>query len=131
MKRLLLASAVMVLPFLAGCPGFCGGFSGGNDRVYQRGSESLILCDNGGFVANLTDGSIEGRYTELAANEYTANRGDNGQLAFDFEVDGSGNLDAAQLGATMFTQLQLSTTALDHADVQCQDLETRTWWTAQ
>src|SRR4051812_48858430 len=103
MKSALLASAVMVLPFLAGCPGFCGGFSGGTDKVYSRGSESMILCENGGFVANLTEGPIEGRYEEVAAGQYVADRGDNGELAFDFEYDSAGNLDADALGTIAWT----------------------------
>ena len=131
MRNVLLASIALATAALAsGCLG-CGGFSGAGDRVYQRGTESMILCENGGFVANLTSGSVEGRYQEIASGEYVADRGDTGELAFDFEYDSAGNLDAAALGATAWSEVQLDQTALDHADVQCQDLTTRAWWTAQ
>jgi hypothetical protein len=127
MKTLLLASAVMALA--SGC--LCGAYNGAGDKVYARGSESLILCENGGFVANLTTGSVEGTYQEIASNEYIADRGDNGALAFNFAYDGAGNLDAEQLGNTAWTPKSMDQTSLDHADVQCTDLETRSWWTAK
>jgi hypothetical protein len=126
MRNVLLLASML---FATGCPGFCGGFSGGNDTVYQRGSESLIVCGNGGFVANLTSGPVEGRTQEIAANAYLATRGDNAQRAFEYTLDGAGNLYSEDLGAP-FQEAMLDTTALDHADVQCQDLETRAWWTA-
>lgn len=128
MRNVLLLASML---FATGCPGFCGGFSGADDRVYQRGTESLILCDNGGFVANTTSGSIEGRYLQDASGQWFATRGDDGQLAFDISYDENGALMAPQLGETAFTSVALDATALDHADVQCQDLETRAWWTAE
>ena len=130
MRNALLASAVMVsLLGSTGC--LCGAYNGAGDKVYSRGGESLILCENGGFVANLTTGSVEGRYQEVASGEYVADRGDTGELAFDFEYDAAGNLDAAALGDTAWTPKTMDQTSLDHADVQCTDLETRSWWTAQ
>jgi hypothetical protein len=131
MRNVLLATVLLATASLAsGCLG-CGGFSGGGDRVYQRGSESLILCENGGFVANTTAGAIEGRYMQDASGQWFATRGDDGQLAFDMSYGADGSLSAPQLGDTAWASVSLDQTALDHADVQCQDLETRAWWTAQ
>jgi len=127
MKTALLASAVMVLA--SGC--LCGAYNGAGDKVYSRGDESMILCGNGGFVANLTAGSVEGRFMQDAAGAWLATRGDDGQLAFDFSYAADGSLDAPQLGDAAWAPKLLDQTALDHADVQCSDLETRTWWTAQ
>jgi hypothetical protein len=128
MRNVLLLASML---FATGCPGFCGGFAGGDDHVYQRGSESLILCDNGGFVANTRSGSLEGRYMQDENGQWFATRGDDGQLAFDISYNADGSVMAPQLGATAWTSVALDATALDHADVQCQDLETRAWWTAQ
>ena len=129
MRNVLLASLLLATASLAsGCLG-CGGFSGGGDTVYQQGSQSLIVCENGGVVANLTSGTVEGTYQEIAANNYLATRGDNGQRAFEWELDGAGNLDSQDIG--VWTEVHLDQTALDHANVQCQDLETRAWWNAQ
>lgn len=131
MRNVLLASLLLATASLAsGCIG-CGGYSGAGDRVYQRATESLILCENGGFVANTTSGSIEGRYMQDESGQWFATRGDDGQLAFDISYGADGSLSAPQLGETAWTSAALDATALDHADVQCQDLETRAWWTAQ
>lgn len=127
MRNALLASAVMVLA--SGC--LCGAYNGAGDKVYSRGSESMILCENGGFVANLTTGSVEGRVMEDASGQWFATKGDDGQLAFDFSYATDGSLDAPQLGDTAWTPRTMDQTSLDHADVQCSDLETRSWWTAQ
>jgi len=127
MRNALLASAVMVLA--SGC--LCGAYNGAGDKVYSRGSESMILCENGGFVANMTSGSLEGRVMQDASGQWFATNGDDGQLAFDFSYAADGSLDAPQLGATAWTPKTMDQTSLDHADVQCTDLETRSWWTAQ
>ena len=129
MRKVLFATAVMVLPLFAGC--LCGAYNGAGDKVYARGTESMILCSNGGFVANLSSGSVEGRFMQDAAGAWFATRGDDGQLAFDFSYAADGSLDAPQLGDVAWTPKAMDQTSLDHADVQCTDLETRTWWTAQ
>jgi len=65
MRNVLLASLVAFAALLpaSGCVPFgCGGFEGSNDSVYARNdsAEMLIVCGNGGFVANLQTTSIEG-----------------------------------------------------------------------
>jgi hypothetical protein len=66
-----------------------------------------------------------------AAGQWFATQGDDGELAFDFSYAADGSLDAPQLGTTAWAPKAMDQTALDHADVQCSDLETRSWWTAQ
>jgi hypothetical protein len=114
--------------------GGCGAFNGNTDKVYARGSDSLILCSNGGFVANVSSGAIEGRYMENAVGSDAAGfgiRGENGQLAFDLYTNADGSIRTPQLGETAWQDAKLDQYALDHADVQCTDLVNRTWWTAQ
>jgi hypothetical protein len=128
---IVLASIVLAaLCFTTGClvPG-CGAFSGGGDREYQRGNnETILLCENGGIVANLASGTIEGQY-QGDGNQGTATEGDTGQRAFGWTLSGD-DLTSPELGAP-FTQADLNATALDHADVLCQSLTTRSWWPAQ
>jgi len=67
---------------LSGC---CGAYDGGGDHVYARnGSEMLILCGNGGFVANLTSSTIEGRYMTVSGDGGTAINGPDGELEVQF-----------------------------------------------
>jgi hypothetical protein len=116
---------------LTGCP--CGAYEGAGDRIYQRNqSELLILCNNGGFVAQLADRQIEGRYLDRGdGTGVTATNGEDGQLAFEATFNADATVSAPELGDAPWTQMNLDKTALDHADVLCQDLELRSWWTAQ
>lgn len=135
MRNAALASLLLAVAIAqTGCTGpfGCGGFEGTNNRVYQRdATEMLILCDNGGFVATLTDRMVEGFYLDNADGTGMATSGDSGQLAFDVQFRSADTLVTPQLGDAMWTQMNLSATALDHSDVLCQDLEYRGWWTAQ
>lgn len=136
MRNVLLASAVALAALVpaSGCLpiGGCGAFAGGGDKVYQRAADMLILCENGGFVATTDAGVLEGHYHANAAGSAATGfgiRGDNGDLAFDFEDHGDGTATTPQLGDTPWTAMTLDQTALDHADLQCQDLVNRSWWT--
>ncbi len=134
LASLLLAATTFTL---AGCPGLgCGAFQGAGDRVYARGSDQLILCANGGFaadVASAPSGTVEGYYTENAPGSTVAIVGTEGATdthAFDLTESPDGTATIPQFGSGTWTPLTLDTTALDHADARCRDLETRTWWTA-
>lgn len=134
MRNAVFASLLLALAVTqTGCPGFgCGAFDGQQNRVYQRNdAEMLILCGNGGFVATLTDRMVEGFYLDNADGTGIGTNGEDGQLAFDAQVNGDATLTTPQLGEAPWTQMSLSPTALDHSDVLCQDLANRGWWTAQ
>jgi hypothetical protein len=135
MRNVLLASLAAFAALLpaSGCVPFgCGGFEGGNDTVYTRNdsAEMLIICGNGGFVANLQTTSLEGRMEYNADGTAIGVKGDDQSLAFDWISDAEG-MSTPQLGAGTWTYQNLDKVALDHADVLCQDLETRTWWAQQ
>ena len=135
MRNVALAALLLVVATLtAGCPlaPSCGGFEGGGNRVYQRtDSEMLILCENGGFVATLTDRMVEGTYLDNGDGTGIATNGEDGQLAFDAQFNPDSTLTTPQLGDTPWTWMDLSPTALDHSNSLCQDLQYRSWWTAQ
>jgi hypothetical protein len=58
-------------------------------------------------------------------------RGDDGTVAFAMLFNSDGTVSTPDLSGGVWEEAMLDATALDHADVQCQDLETRAWWTAQ
>ena len=127
----LVASALLASVTLPGCLFGCGAYEGQSNRVYQRNqSELLILCDNGGFVAQLSDRMVEGFYADnLDGTGGIATNGEDGQLAFDATINSDYTLSTPQIGTAPWTQMNLDKTALDHSDVLCQDLELRSWWT--
>ncbi len=123
---LAIASLLAATVFLSGCPlvPTCGGFNGGGDKVYTHGTELLIECENGGYVMTLADGNREGR---LSPDRVTGEDGATGAKAFDLVTSPDGTLTA--LGRT-WTVDDMNATGLDHADVLCSDLTTRSWWAA-
>jgi hypothetical protein len=131
MRNVLLASLALASAVVAntGCiPLGCGAFEGGGNRAYERGSEMILLCENGGFVASLETKMVEGRF----ANEETsviATRGEDGWLAFELADNFDGTASAPLLGDGAWTAVDLDTTAADHSNVLCNDLTVREWWT--
>ena len=135
MRTIFLASlaALGALVANSGCVPFgCGGFDGGGNRAFERGSEMLLLCDNGGFVASLETSMLEGRYAAVSgADGRTINvgtKGDDGSLAFELSGNDDGTSTAPQLGDAAWTYVPLDQVAADHANVLCEDLEVRGWW---
>jgi hypothetical protein len=131
--RTLLASLLLgsLIVTTAGCPMGCSAFQGSSDKVYARGQDQLILCENGGYTVDLASGTQEGFYTENAAGTAVAFTGTDGATAahaFDLSVGNDGSAMIPQFGATAWTEVNLDQVALDHADARCRDLETRTWW---
>ncbi len=136
--RLLLASVLIaaIASLSTGCVPFgCSAtsYKGANDRVYARGTDQLILCENGGFAADLPSGTVEGYYTDNAPGSTVAVVGTTGgtdQTAFDLSANADGTFAIPEFGAGAWTAVALDKTALDHADTRCQALETRAWWGA-
>lgn len=133
MRTLLPAIAALpLLLLLPGCPFACGAYDGQGDRTFVRGADSMILCTNGGYAATLSTGILEGRYTDDAATGdevFHATLGPSGTVAFTLTAHGDGTASAPELGELAWQEVQLDKTDLDHADLQCSDLETRAWWT--
>ncbi len=137
MRTVLLAVLLASAATLAiGCDlpiGGCGGYVGGNDRVMARGTDALILCENGGFAVTLASGNLEGRYA-LDTFDTTIVHGtmtDTQTVAFTLVESTDGTSSAAELGAGAWTDVALDQVAIDHANTQCVNLESRTWWLPQ
>ena len=121
-----LAALVALSLVLQACIPFgCGAYSGGGDKVYTRGNDVLVECENGGYVAMLSGGNQEGMLggdggvdpaTDMIVFSQTpSNDGKNGLV-----ITGSlaGNWAADPLDKT----------SLDHIDAVCKDLVNRSWW---
>ena len=121
--RLLLAAAFATsTSLLAGCPlaASCGAYDGGGDQVYTRGADMMIVCTNGGYSATLGTRTQEGIVGAAGLTD-----GPTGGVISSFTVvDAS----ASAFGDGAWTSVTLDQTALDHADVMCSDLATRSWW---
>ena len=146
MSKPLALTIALLTASLGACT--CGGFSGGGDQVLARGSDMLILCDNGGFYANVaptrTGGQtavvVEGRFTTDGGGVVTGAEGDNGQRAFTltWNRDGTATTQPGEaapqvgdVGAGTWTLNDLNQVELDHANIMCTDLASRSWWTVQ
>src|SRR5688572_6069642 len=127
--RFLLALILTASILLPGC--FACGFEGEGDRTYRRGNEALILCTNGGFVLTTETGYIEGRYV-FDGTTTTATLENTLDVVFkltDNHADGTAT--TPELGASAWESVELDQVDLDHAHLQCKDLEARDWWTAE
>ena len=125
MNKLIALTTLTSMLTFAGCG--CSGFTGGGDRVYTRGSDMLVVCENGGFSAQLATGaSYEGLQSSNADDSAV-----NGALGTSgarlFSLD-STTLAMTGLGNGTWTLESLDQTGLDHADVLCTDVATRAWW---
>lgn len=126
--RFLLALVSMSL-LVTGCTMKCG-YEGDGDRTFRRGTDSMILCANGGFAVVLASNTVEGRYT-FDGVATLGTDGETGALAFTFTEHGDGTATTPELGTLAWESVTLDETDLDHAHLQCLDLEARAWWTAQ
>jgi hypothetical protein len=127
--RTLLAALALVpaaLTLLPGCPLGCGGWEGRGDTLMRSESgDSVMLCANGGFSAMLSTGEVEGVFDWT--DEVRASSPATGARAFSMKTDANGQTSSPELGAG-WTEAVLDRVELDHAHVQCADLETRPWW---
>ncbi len=126
MNKLIALTSLTGLATLAGC--LCGGYSGGGDRVFTRNGDMLIVCENNGFSAQLAAGnSFEGLQSADLENSSTINGalGSTGARLFALETSSD---TMTGMGDGTWTEQTLDQTALDHANVLCNDLETRAWW---
>jgi len=119
-----------VIALSSGC--LCGGYTGGGDQVLSRStSDSIILCENTGFVATTAAGVVEGTWQTDATGAIVATRGDDSQIAFVLTWGQGSTATTTQLGDGTWTKRDMNMVELDHADVQCQELVSRSWWSAQ
>ena len=131
-----LAAAAAATSLLAGCiVPECGVYEGAGDRVYARGNDSMILCESGAYAATLGDSIREGRYLQQygaaggdpAATSVRATTGETGAVAFEMTMQDDATYASFEIGAG-WTLSTLDATALDHAHVQCADVESRGWF---
>jgi hypothetical protein len=132
MKRLALIVVPLVVLLMPGCIPFgCGGYSGGGDTVYARGSDQLVLCENGGFVATSNGQTIEGKLETDTSATTLGIEGDDNTTVFTLDgTSGDSTVDTDGLGAGEWDYVNENQVGLDHANTLCTDLTNRAWWTA-
>ncbi len=132
MKRLALIFAAGLATLQTGCIPFgCGGYSGGGDTVYARGTDQLVLCENGGFVATSNGATIEGKLETDTSAVTIGIEGDDSATVFTLDgTSGDSTVDTDGLGAGEWDYVNENQVGLDHANSLCTDLTTRAWWTA-
>jgi hypothetical protein len=127
---LLLASVCAAsIVLLAGCPLGCGGYSGNGDRVFASGNDQLILCENGGFIATTSAGTTEG-VIEVETSSTVGIEGDDNTQIFTLDDEGSEVTTDGFGSDEGWTEVDEGQVQLDHADMLCTDLTTRSWWSA-
>jgi hypothetical protein len=129
MRKLAALIAVTASLALAGCK--CGAFSGGGDQLYQRGTDVLILCENGAFVEKISGTEVDG------LQHYDANDSDivhgtidnTSQVAFTLTRDyTTSTATAPELPGTWTMVQGLNEVEIDNANMQCTRLEQASWW---
>jgi hypothetical protein len=121
--HLAIAPTALLLPGCPIAPGCGVAYNGGSDQVYQRGTDTLIVCANGGYAANLAGSTQEGLYDPTSR---VATIGATGAYTFTLEENADGSV--AGFGNGLWSPVALDQVALSHADVQCTDLVNRPWW---
>lgn len=129
MKTLALLALVLALTVTSGC--LCGGYTGGGDKVLSRNSDSITLCENSGFIATTAAGVVEGRFQNDATGAVVATRGDDASIAFVLTWGTGDTATTTLIGDGTWTQRDMNMVELDHADIQCQALVSRSWWSAE
>src|SRR5207248_7458682 len=121
-----LAALVALCVSLQACIPFgCGAYSGGGDKVYTRGNDVLVECDNGGYVAMLATGNQEGMLGGDGGVDPAS-----GMIVFSQTTsnDGQNGLTITGSLAGAWAPDPLDKTSLDHIDAVCSDLINRMWW---
>ncbi len=125
MKTLLTALLPAAMT-LTGC--LCGGWEGQDDQVLRTANgDAMQLCSNGGYSVMMANGTLlEGTFGDDGTTLAGSN-GETGARAFTMTTEADGSRSSAELGGG-WTKVTLDQVELDHAHVQCTDLEARAWW---
>lgn len=125
MKTLLTALVPAVMT-LTGC--LCGDWGGQDDQVLRTvNGDAMQLCSNGGYSVMMANGTLlEGAFGDDGTTIAGSN-GETGARAFTLTAQPDGTKSSPELGAG-WTTVSLDKVELNHAHVQCTDLESRAWW---
>lgn len=125
MKPLLTALVPAVMT-LTGC--LCGGWEGGDDQVLRTtNGDAMQLCSNGGYSVVMANGTLLEGHSKDDGTMIAGSTGETGARAFTMVTQEDGSKSSPELGAG-WTPVTLDQVELDHAHVQCADLEMRAWW---
>jgi hypothetical protein len=74
---------------------------------------------------------VEGRFQNDATGAVVATRGDDASIAFVLTWGTGDTATTTLIGDGTWTQRDMNMVELDHADIQCQALASRSWWSAE
>ena len=125
MKTLLTALVPAVMT-LSGC--LCGGWEGQDDQVLRTANgDALQLCSNGGYSVMMANGTLLEGHFGADGTTISGSNGETGARAFTLTTELDNSKSSPELGGG-WAKVALDQVELDHAHVQCTDLETRAWW---
>lgn len=125
MKTLLTALLPAAMT-LTGC--LCGGWEGQDDQVLRTANgDAMQLCSNGGYSVMMANGTLLEGHISNDGTTVAGSAGETGARAFTMTTEADGSKSSPELG-TGWTPVTLDQVELDHAHVQCVDLEARAWW---
>jgi hypothetical protein len=125
MKTLLTALLPAAMT-LTGC--LCGGWEGQDDQVLRTANgDAMQVCSNGGYSVMMANGTLFEGHLSDDGTVIAASVGETGARAFTMTTETNGSKSSPELGIG-WTPITLDQVELDHAHVQCADLETRAWW---
>jgi len=125
MKTLLTALLPAAMT-LTGC--LCGGWDGGQDQVLRTANgDAMQVCSNGGYSVMMANGTLLEGHISDDGTLIAGSTGETGARAFTMTTQPDGSKSSPELGAG-WSSVTLDQVELDHAHVQCADLEMRAWW---
>jgi len=125
MKTLLTALLPAAMT-LTGC--LCGGWEGQDDQVLRTANgDAMQLCSNGGYSVMMANGTLLEGHISNDGTTVAGSAGETGARAFTMTTEADGSKSSPELGIG-WTVVTLDQVELDHAHVQCVDLESRAWW---
>ena len=132
--RIVLASLLALTASLASGCFACGGWDGaGNEMLSSSTGDAILVCANGTYSAMLangefTEGWAERTYAENGFEAWELTDGETRAHRYAIQTSAVG-MSSPELGGT-WSYRTMDQVERDHADVLCDDVETRSWWSA-
>jgi hypothetical protein len=123
-------SILLLASSLGGC--LMGPYANGGDPwanpELRRGNDSVVLCDNGGFVAKLGASRLAGMQARIFPDAFVGVIGETGERAFLFSQTADG-YESVELGAGWtHEENREDLSAQDEVAVKCTALEQESWF---
>lgn len=123
-----IASLVVAIGCLTGCPPT---EDPDVEGWYRRGSEDVLVCQNGAFSATLSSSIVEGLWsygeTQIGPASVVATVGETGAAAFTLAYREDGSWGSAELGEA-WIRYGVNDSEREVVHARCAALEAQPWW---